>query len=79
MCVSDMKLDADTLREAGEALYGNQWQMALSLDLQVSDRTMRRWANGEFGIPDGIWPELAKLCRSRGRALERLAVKLAGA
>lgn len=73
-----MKTDADTLRECGEALYGNQWQVALSLDLNVSDRTMRRWAAGEFEIPAGVWPELAKLCKSRGKALEKLAAKLFG-
>lgn len=72
-----MKRDHDTLREAGEALYGNLWQVALSFDLNVSDRTMRRWAAGEFNIPDGIWADLSKLCRKRGKALDRLADKLA--
>lgn len=73
-----MNLDHEALREVGEALYGSHWTAPLGEALDVADRTMRRWANGEFSIPDGIWPELAKLCRSRGRALERLAVKLAG-
>lgn len=73
-----MKLSHETLREAGEALYGPQWQTPLALALGVADRTVRRWAADEFTIPAGIWPELAKLCRSRGRALERLAVKLMG-
>lgn len=73
-----MKHDHNTLREAGEALFGPLWQTALSTSLNVSDRTVRRWAAGEFAIPDGIWPELAKLCKARGKALDRLAVKLAG-
>lgn len=39
------------LRTAGEALYGQQWQSALARALCVSDRTVRRWASGEFAIP----------------------------
>lgn len=33
----------DLLIECGRALYGPLWQSALSRDLGVSDRTMRRW------------------------------------
>lgn len=73
-----MKPDHNTLREAGEALFGSHWHTLLGQELKVADRTIRRWAAGEFEIPSGVWPELAKLCKARGKALDRLAAKLAG-
>lgn len=68
--------DHNTLREAGVALYGPMFQLALGDALDVSDRTIRRWINGEYPIPDGIWPELAALCRDSSKALTELAAKL---
>lgn len=71
-----MKHDHETLAEAGRALYGALWQSALARDLDVTVRTMQRWAAGEFEIPDGVWPELASLCLKRSRNLVSLAKKL---
>lgn len=68
--------DHRAMREAGEALYGALWQSPLARDLNVSVRTMQRWAAGEFAIPDGVWAELAKLCRRRGLELAAIADKL---
>lgn len=53
------------LRKAGEALYGQQWQSALARDLKVADRTVRRWANGEFDMPPGLGGELRALLDDR--------------
>lgn len=39
------------LNAAGERLYGAQWRAALGRALDVSDRTVRRWAAGEWPIP----------------------------
>lgn len=33
------------LAAAGRALYGERWQTSLATDLQVADRTMRRWTD----------------------------------
>jgi hypothetical protein len=73
-----MKRDHETLQTVGEALYGALWQSPLARDVGVAVRTMQRWAAGEFAIPDGIWPELATLCRQRGKTLEKLAERLSG-
>ena len=66
----------DLLREAGEALYGPLWQSALARDMKVADRTVRRWAAGEFGIPALLASDLRNLIRSRqtrlAGTLERL-------
>jgi len=48
----------DELAATGRALYGDRWQTALAQDLHVSDRTMRRWLAGNFGIPDAVATEL---------------------
>lgn len=68
-----MKLTQDHLRAVGEALYGPNWQTPLSEALGVADRTVRRWAAGDFEIPDGVWADIGKLCRKRGLKLEKLA------
>lgn len=71
-----MTRNHDTLREVGEALYGPLWQTPLSEALEVSDRTVRRWAAGDSEIPPGVWDDVGKLCRARGKALERWACRL---
>lgn len=73
-----MKLTEDHLRAVGEALYGPSWQTPLGEALQVADRTVRRWASGETPVPDGVWGDIAKLCATRGNALQRWATKLGG-
>lgn len=65
----------DLLRECGEALYGPLWQSALARDLAVSDRTMRRWAAGEFNIPPTIANELYDLLLIRGKEIEAVMEK----
>lgn len=72
-----MTLTHDHLSAVGEALYGPLWQSQLARDLGVADRTMRRWAVGEFDIPEGVWADIAKLCKSRGADLDKWAKRLA--
>lgn len=55
----------DTLRAAGEALYGPRWQTDLARALDVADRTMRRWAVGAHPIPATLRDELVALLRAR--------------
>lgn len=71
-----MKLISDQLRAVGQTLYGPAWQSPLAEALGVTDRTIRRWAKGEYEIPEGIAKELANVCRTRSIELERLAEKL---
>lgn len=44
----------ELLRRVGEALYGSRWQSDLAHNLNVADRTVRRWVSGEYPIPDGV-------------------------
>ncbi len=66
-------------REAGEALYGARWQTALAHDLCVADRTVRRWAQGEFDIPPGVWEDIRKLIGERVLVLGHVAVGISDA
>lgn len=61
-------MDANLLRQAGEALYGSRWQTDLARDLNVADRTVRRWAiSGD--VPPGAWGDIRRLLRERGAAI----------
>ena len=64
------------LVEAGEALYGPRWQSELARDLDVSDRTMRRWAAGTVDVPQGLYLDLLRLTQERAEKLDELASRL---
>jgi DNA-binding transcriptional regulator YiaG len=62
----------DQLNKIGEALYGPLFQSALARDLNVSDRTMRRWIAGTHEPPEGLRDELRALVRARIALLQKL-------
>ena len=65
------------LQAAGELLHGaDVWKKPLAVDLGVNERTVHRWARGEFMIPAGIRPELVKLLQGRKGEAERLITLL---
>lgn len=57
-----------SLHQIGEALYGPRWQSELARALDVSDRTVRRWAAGA-DMPEGAWEDIRQLCAERSAAL----------
>jgi hypothetical protein len=71
-----MKSTPETFAKVGGALYGPSWRVRLSEALKVAERTVRRWEHGESAIPDGIWGDLAKLCRKHSVELSKLADQL---
>ena len=80
-----MTKEQKLLHEVGEALFGDFWQCALARELGIADRTMRRWVAGTSPIPEGIAPELGRICKVRAkdfaeriRVLNSWAYKLAG-
>jgi len=64
------------LVEAGETLYGSQWQSAIARDLGVADRTVRRWLAGTSEVPAGLYLDLLRLTQERAAALDALAPRL---
>jgi len=64
------------LSDTGEALYGSRWQSPLARDLDVSDRTMRRWTAGVDDMPTGVALDLLRLVLERAQALDDLEARL---
>jgi hypothetical protein len=49
----------------GRSLYGARWQTALAADLNVADRTMRRWMSDQNPIPQTVVAEVRELLLKR--------------
>jgi len=64
------------LKRVGEALYGPRWQSEVARDLEVSDRTVRRWVDGSYDVPDGVYLDLLALCQERVAELDELVEML---
>ena len=71
-----MQKNAESFVAIGEKLYGPFWVGALADDLDVNERTIRRWAKGEYNIPDGIWGDLSALCLEASAELHDLGKQI---
>jgi hypothetical protein len=69
-------MSSKLLADTGRALYGDRWQSALARDLQVDDRTMRRWVAGDYDPPPGVWTDLLRLTQERAQRLDDLRDRL---
>ena len=67
------------LSDAGRALYGPLWQSQLARDLEVSDRTIRRWIAGDADLPAGVATDLWRLAMERAQELDELVERLKAA
>jgi hypothetical protein len=65
-------MSPDELAAAGRALYGERWQTSLAADLNVADRTMRRWLVSQTPIPDGVKGELREVLVKRVKEIGRM-------
>ena len=66
----------DLLRTIGESLYGTYWIKPLADALGVNQRTVQRWALGQYApsphaVP-GLLADMRKLLVARGRDLARV-------
>ncbi|MBS6051259.1 MAG: hypothetical protein KH827_05145 [Haemophilus haemolyticus] len=69
---------ANELTVVGNALYGDQWQTALSRDLALSSpRRLRAWLSGERKIPTGIWFDVVELLKERHLKIGEIIKKMA--
>lgn len=64
------------LAAVGQAIYGKQFQRYLATDLQINERTMRRWMAGEWAIPETLRDDLAGIIEKRARTLEKILATL---
>ncbi|MGY3451943.1 hypothetical protein ACVILH_004285 [Bradyrhizobium sp. USDA 4353] len=65
-------MTADELAAAGRALYGERWQTPLALDLNVAERSLRRWLNRESSVPKGVELEVRERLIKRFRQIGNL-------
>lgn len=65
------------LTEIGAAMYGEtSWKTPLAADLGVAMRTISRWENGDFAIPEGLRDDLARLLQEKAQRFEMLRKKI---
>jgi hypothetical protein len=69
----------ELLSECGAALYGGRWQSELARDLNVNDRTVRRWLAGRNPMPPGVALELLRLLRERAADIDNLIHRMRAA
>lgn len=69
-------MTSELLEDCGRALHGEQWQVPLSRDIDVADRTMRRWVAGDSPIPAGVNVDLLRLLIERAAEIDDLIEKL---
>ncbi|EKU59478.1 hypothetical protein ACINWC323_0994 [Acinetobacter sp. WC-323] len=53
----------EQLRQAGELLYGNQWQSDLARALEVDARRVRDWLQERRPVPIGVKNEIIELLK----------------
>lgn len=61
------------ITQYGRALYGARWQSLMADALGVNERTVRRWASGEYDPPPGVYDDLRILAAKKSRELTDLA------
>ena len=64
------------LHDTGEALFGPRWQSELARSLDVSDRTVRRWAAGADDLPPGVAMDLWRIALERAAQLDDVIERL---
>lgn len=58
-----VRLTPEQLKQAGELLYGNQWQSDLARALEVDARRVRDWLQERRPIPIGVKNEIVELLK----------------
>lgn len=69
-------LTGDELKEAGTALYGDQWRENLARSLNVDSRRIPQWETGKRAIPVGVTNDLLTLLQENHRRIETLIKKI---
>ena len=60
------------IRRIGMAIWGERWQAAMSAELELNDRTVRRLASGRQAPPAGVIEQLAGMIAERRDELDDL-------
>ena len=69
-------MSSKLLSDVGQALYGPRWQTELSRAIEVSDRTVRRWAAGVDDVPPGVYAEALDLLVEKAAEVDDVIAKV---
>ena len=58
--------------KVGSAIYGAEWQAPIARDLNVNERSLRRWIAGAEEVPRGVWLDLGVILGTKHQAFGRL-------
>lgn len=67
----------ELLNAAGEALFGQDWIVALARALDVDRKTVSRWAAGQTRVTPAIAPELVARLQRKAVQVEATLAALA--
>ncbi|MEG0810452.1 MAG: hypothetical protein RSF85_09835 [Lactococcus sp.] len=70
------RMTPEQLKQAGELLFGNQWQSDLARALDVDARRVRDWLQERRPIPVGVKNEVIELLRMNSQATAKYAETL---
>lgn len=65
--IDSTHMTPEQLRQAGELLYGTQWQTDFARAIDVDPRRVRQWLSGDRPIPKGLWIEAIELLNSNSK------------
>ncbi|EJB8464318.1 TPA: transcriptional regulator [Acinetobacter baumannii] len=74
--IDSTHMTPEQLRQAGELLYGTQWQTDFARAIDVDARRVRQWLSGDRPIPKGLWTEVIELLNSNSKNTAAYAEKL---
>lgn len=72
------RMTPNQLRQAGELLYGNQWQSDLARALEVDARRVRDWLQERRPIPIGVKSEIIQFLKKNSADTANYAESLNG-
>lgn len=55
----------------GEFLYGENWKKPLAKTINKNEKTVRRWAKGEWDAPTDILQAMEKMAEAKQAKLRR--------
>ncbi|EMB2321477.1 transcriptional regulator [Acinetobacter baumannii] len=61
------RMTPEELKQAGEILYGTQWQSDLARALEIDSRRVRDWLQERRPIPVGVRNEIILLLKEKSR------------
>lgn len=66
----------ELLQRIGVARYWHYWVAPMAIRLNVGERKMRRWANGELCMPVDLCPKLIAIMREHRDTIDALITEL---